>query len=136
MTDAKLQFDALTTAKRALRAKVPGAVPLKLSHSRLAVRAWVAAVAEKVLQTPRDATVKITLRHIYRKRAKHGRALDQTQVAADVDAALDDGVNAPRRLHTRLKKSRRRSTPTTSRACTARSSRSTRRTSSCACSSG
>jgi lipoprotein-anchoring transpeptidase ErfK/SrfK len=104
MTDAKLQFDALTTAKRALRAKAPGAVPLKLSHSRLAVRAWVASVAEKVLQTPRDATVKITLRHIYRKRAKHGRALDQTQVAADVDAALDDGVNAPRRLHTRLEK--------------------------------
>jgi lipoprotein-anchoring transpeptidase ErfK/SrfK len=104
MTDAKVQFDALTTAKRALRAKVPGEVPLKLSHSRLAVRAWVASVAEKVLQKPRDATVRITLRHIYRKRAKHGRALDQKQVAADVDAALDDGVNAPRRLHTRLKK--------------------------------
>jgi lipoprotein-anchoring transpeptidase ErfK/SrfK len=104
MADAKLTFDAVTTAKRALRAKVPGAVPLKISHSRLAVRAWVASVAGKVAQQPRDATVKITLRHIYRQRAKHGRALDQKQVAAEVDAALDDGVNAPRLLHSRLVK--------------------------------
>jgi lipoprotein-anchoring transpeptidase ErfK/SrfK len=104
MADAKLTFDAVTTAKRALRAKVPGAVPLKISHSRLAVRAWVASVAGKVAQQPRDATVKITLRHIYRQRAKHGRALDQKQVAAAVDAALDDGVNAPRLLHSRLVK--------------------------------
>jgi lipoprotein-anchoring transpeptidase ErfK/SrfK len=104
MADAKLAFDALTTAKRALRAKAPGAVALKISHSRLAVRAWVASVATKVVQNPRDATVKITLRHIYRKRAKHGRGLNQKQVAAEVDAALDDGVNAPRVLHTRLVK--------------------------------
>ena len=104
VADAKLQFDALTTAKRALRAKAPGEVPLKLSHSRLAVRAWVAQVAAKVYQQPRDATVKITLRHIYRKRAKHGRALDQKQVAADIDAALDAGVNAPRRVHAPLEK--------------------------------
>jgi lipoprotein-anchoring transpeptidase ErfK/SrfK len=102
--DAKLTFDALTTAKRALRAKVPGDVPLKLSHSKIAVRAWVAGVAAKVGKAPRDATVKITLSHIYRKRAAHGRALDQKTVADQVDAALDDGVNAPRTLHTALKK--------------------------------
>jgi lipoprotein-anchoring transpeptidase ErfK/SrfK len=104
MVDAKLSFDALTTAKRALRAKIPGEVPLKISHSRLAVRAWVASVAGKVAQESRDATVKITLRHVYRKRAKRGRALDQKQVAAEVDTALDDAVNAPRRLHTKLLK--------------------------------
>jgi lipoprotein-anchoring transpeptidase ErfK/SrfK len=102
--DAKLQFDALTTAKRAIRAKAPGDVGLKLGHSRLAVRAWVAGVAQKVAKAPRNATVKITLTHIYRKRAAHGRALDQKAVAAQVDAALDDGVNAPRTLHTKLKK--------------------------------
>ena len=80
--------------------------------------------------------MKITLRHIYRKRAKHGRALDQTQVAADVDAALDDGVNAPRRLHTPLKKvSPKVNANDLARAATARSSRSTRPTSSCASSS-
>jgi L,D-transpeptidase catalytic domain/Putative peptidoglycan binding domain len=102
--DAKLTFDALTTAKRALRAKAPGEVPLKLSHSRLAVRAWVKSVAAKVDKAPRDATVKITLSHIYRKRGAHGRALDQAAVAKAIDAALDDGTTAPRRLHTRLVK--------------------------------
>jgi lipoprotein-anchoring transpeptidase ErfK/SrfK len=101
---AKLSFDALTTAKRALRAKAPGEVPLKLTHSRAAVRAWVAGIAAKVRHAPRDATVRITLRHIFRKRAKRGLALDQKAVAAQVDAALDDGVNAPRTLHAALTK--------------------------------
>jgi lipoprotein-anchoring transpeptidase ErfK/SrfK len=102
--DAKLTFDALTTAKRAIRAKAPGDVGLKLTHSRLSVRAWVAGVAAKVAKAPRNATVGITLTHIYRKRAAHGRALDQKGVAAQIDAALDDGVNAPRTLHTKLVK--------------------------------
>jgi lipoprotein-anchoring transpeptidase ErfK/SrfK len=102
--DAKLTFDALTTAKRAIRAKAPGDVGLKLSHSKLSVRAWVAGVAGKVAKAPRNATVKITLTHIYRKRAAHGRALDQKSVAEQIDAALDDGVNAPRTLHTKLVK--------------------------------
>ena len=48
--------------------------------------------------------VKITLTHIYRTRAAHGRALDQTAVAEQIDAALDDAVNAPRTLHTKLMK--------------------------------
>ena len=100
--DAKLSFDALTTAKRALRAKQPGDVGLKLTHSKLAVRAWVAGIAAKVAKAPRDATVKITLTHIYRTRAAHGRALDQAAVAKQIDAALDDGVTAPRTLHTAL----------------------------------
>jgi lipoprotein-anchoring transpeptidase ErfK/SrfK len=103
-TDAKLTFDALTTAKRAIRAKAPGDVGLKLSHSKLAVRAWVAGVAAKVGKASRNATVKITLTHIYRRRAAHGRALDQKGVAEQIDAALDDGVNAPRTLHTKLLK--------------------------------
>jgi lipoprotein-anchoring transpeptidase ErfK/SrfK len=104
VADAKLTLDALTTAKRALRAKAPGEVPLKISHSRLAVRAWVASVASQVAKAPRDATVKISLRHIYRKRGKHGKALDQKTVAEQIDAALDDGVNAPRHVHAVLKK--------------------------------
>jgi lipoprotein-anchoring transpeptidase ErfK/SrfK len=102
--DAKLTFDALTTAKRAIRAKAPGDVGLKLSHSKLAVRAWVAGVAAKVSKAPKNATVKITLTHIYRTRSTHGRALDQAGVAKQVDAALDDGVTAPRTLHTALQK--------------------------------
>jgi lipoprotein-anchoring transpeptidase ErfK/SrfK len=104
MADAKLKFDSLTTAKRAIRAKAPGDVGLKLSHSKVAVRAFVASVAGKVAKAPKDARVKITLTHIYRTRATHGRALYSTGVARQIDKALDDGVNAPRTLHTTLKK--------------------------------
>ena len=133
--DSKLTFDALTTAKRALRAKAPGDVGLKLSHSRLAVRAFVAGVAAKVAKAPRDATVKITLTHIYRRRAAHGRALDQQTVAAQIDAALDDGVTAPRHVHAVLQKISPKINANDLAASTARSSPSTRRTSSCASSS-
>jgi lipoprotein-anchoring transpeptidase ErfK/SrfK len=101
--DAKLKFDALTTAKRAIRAKAPGDVGLKLGHSKLAVRKWVAGVAAEVVKAPKNATVKITLKHIYRQRATRGRALDQKTVAKQIDAALDDGVTAPRALHAKLK---------------------------------
>jgi lipoprotein-anchoring transpeptidase ErfK/SrfK len=103
-TDAKLTFDSLTTAKRAIRAKKAGDVGLKLSHSKLAVRAWVSGVAAKVAKAPKDARVKITLTHIYRTRSTHGRALDEAAVNKDVNAALDDAVNAPRTMHTKLKK--------------------------------
>ncbi|HET6505463.1 MAG TPA: L,D-transpeptidase family protein [Baekduia sp.] len=102
--DAKLVFDSLTTAKRAIRAKAPGDVGLKLSHSHAAVKAWVAGVAGKVAKPAKDARVKIALTHIYRTRATHGRALDTAKVERDVNAALDDGVNAPRTLHAKLKK--------------------------------
>lgn len=100
--DAQLSFDALTTAKRALRATAPGEVPLKLSHSRRAVAAWVAGVAAKVLHQPRDAKLTITLRHMLVRRAKVGLALHQTGVARRIDAALDDPTAGQRWLHTKL----------------------------------
>lgn len=100
--DSKLTFDALTTAKRALRATAPGEVPLKLSHSRLAVRAWVASVARKVARPARDAKLTITLRTMKVTRARHGKGLDQRATAKLIDAALDD-VTAPRRLHVALR---------------------------------
>ena len=101
------------------------------------MRAWVAGVAVKVGKPAKNATVKITLNHIYRTRGGHGRALDQAAVAKQIDAALDDGVTAPRTLHSALKKT----SPAVNvndlqRRSTARSSRWTRRTSSCASSRG
>jgi lipoprotein-anchoring transpeptidase ErfK/SrfK len=114
--DAKLAFDALRTAQRA--AHVPPAdaatpppaaggttagvvVPLALSHSRLAVRAWVKQVAAKVYRAPRNATLRITLAHLTMRRATVGASLDQQATAAAVDAALDDGA-ASRVLHQKL----------------------------------
>jgi len=101
--EAKLTFDALTTAKRALRATAPGPVPLKLGHSRLAVAAWVAEVAGKVDRPARDAKLTITLRKMKIMRARHGKGLDARATAKLVDAAFDDPA-APRRLHVALRR--------------------------------
>jgi hypothetical protein len=71
---AKLKLDALLTAKRALYATAPppppeagGAVvgtvvPVALSHSRPAVRAFVAGVAGRIHRPGRNATIKIVRR--------------------------------------------------------------------------
>jgi lipoprotein-anchoring transpeptidase ErfK/SrfK len=102
VADAKLKLDATRTAKRALYAKAGvTAVPPAMSHSRLAVRAFVASVATQVGKPARDARIKITLRHIYRERSKPGRGLDTAAAAKAIDAALDDPA-APRVLHQAL----------------------------------
>ncbi len=111
--EARLRFDALLTAKRAAQVK-PAAtpagggapagaiVPPALSHSRLAVRAWAGRVARAVYRAPRNATLRMTLRHMSLRRARLGKALDRTAAAAAADAALDD-ADASRVLHQRLR---------------------------------
>jgi lipoprotein-anchoring transpeptidase ErfK/SrfK len=94
-SDAKLAFDAKRTARRALyagRKLAPGAtvdVGLALSHARLPVREFAQRVAAETARKPRNATVRITVRHIYRRRAKAGAQIDATALAAAIDAALD-----------------------------------------------
>jgi L,D-transpeptidase-like protein/putative peptidoglycan binding protein len=119
--DARLTLDAARTARRALRAVPPPAsadpaaprpgvaVPLALSHSRLAVRAFVARVARRVYRAPRDATVGIGLRRITVRRSRKGHDLDRTRAAQLIDAALDDAA-APRVLHARVRPLRPRVT--------------------------
>jgi lipoprotein-anchoring transpeptidase ErfK/SrfK len=118
MSQAKLKFDALLTAKRAANATPPPppdpaapppaggtasgvSVPLALSHARLAVRAWVAAVARQAYHAPRNATVRITLRHLHLRRAVVGRGLNKTAAARDIDTALD--TDTTRQLTRRLR---------------------------------
>lgn len=116
MAQAKFKFDALLTAKRAANVPPPdpnalppaggGAeagveVPLAVSHSKVAVRAWIAEVARQAYSAPRDASVRITLRHMRLRRARVGHALNRTAAAGDVNRALDE--NTERRLHRRLK---------------------------------
>ena len=72
-----------------------------ITHSRVAVRQFVNSVAGQVRQAPRDAAIRITVKHIFRKRAKAGKALSIKATRAAIDAALDDPA-APRRLHQRL----------------------------------
>jgi lipoprotein-anchoring transpeptidase ErfK/SrfK len=106
MSAAKLRFDAVRTAKRALYA-APGltTVPLALSHSRLAVRAFVRDVGSRVGHPARDATMRITLRHVSVRHSRPGTGLDQAAAAKAIDAALDDPA-APRQLHVTLVRTR------------------------------
>ena len=116
MSQAKLSFDALRTAKRAADVVPPapadpnttaggtGAgvdVPLALTHSHNAVQAWIAEIARQAYRAPRDATVRITLRHIRMRRARVGHALNQTAAVHDVDTTLDG--NGSRELRRRLR---------------------------------
>lgn len=93
--DAKVAFDASKTARRALYAgrKLPAGqttdVGLVLSHAKLPVRTFAQQVAAQTRQKPRDASVRITVRHIYRTRAKAGAEIDAAALATQIDAALD-----------------------------------------------
>jgi len=99
MADAKLKLDSARTAKRALYAKagVTQVAPA-ISHSRLAVKAFVEQIAGKVGKPARDAKIKITLRHIYRARSRPGLGLSVDAARTAIDAAIDDPA-APRVLH-------------------------------------
>jgi lipoprotein-anchoring transpeptidase ErfK/SrfK len=104
MPDAKLKLDSVRTAKRALYATAgTTAVPPAISHSRIAVRDWVNGVAKRVGKAPRNASVRITVRHIFRTRGAHGRALPVEATRKAIDAALDDPA-APRTIHMPLVK--------------------------------
>ena len=100
--DAKLKLDSVRTAKRALYAKAGATtVAPKITHARLAVKAFVQGIAGNVGRSARDASIRITLRHIYRQRSRKGRGLAINPTRAMIDTALDDPA-APRRLHQKL----------------------------------
>jgi lipoprotein-anchoring transpeptidase ErfK/SrfK len=106
MADAKLKLDSERTAKRALYAKagVTQVAPA-ITHSRLAVRAFVEGIAKHVDKPARDARIKITLRHIFRERSRYGHGIDVDAARKAIDAAIDDPA-APRVLHQKLTKVR------------------------------
>jgi hypothetical protein len=106
MAEAQLKLDSTRTAKRALYAKAGvTAVPPAIVHSRTAVRTFVERVASRVRKAPRNATIKLTVRHIFREKSRHGRALPIDATRAAIDAQLDDPA-APRKVHARLQKVR------------------------------
>lgn len=98
---AKVRLDAARTARAALDAPSPaqdggggvaaktGDVPLVVTHSSLAVKAWVAGVAKRSARAPRNATLKIGLKQLRIRRARAGHALGQAAAVKLVDAALD-----------------------------------------------
>jgi lipoprotein-anchoring transpeptidase ErfK/SrfK len=102
MAEAQLKLDSTRTAKRALYAKAGvTAVPPAITHSRVAVRDFVERVAARVRKAPRNAAIRITVRHIFRAHSRRGRALPVAATRAAIDAALDDPA-AVRKVHERL----------------------------------
>ena len=84
---AKLAFDAPLTARRALRQ--PGAnVPLAITWDRAVVEKLSQRVARTVYLAPRNASIRITLRHIFRKRSRSGRSLSAATVRTMVEKTL------------------------------------------------
>jgi lipoprotein-anchoring transpeptidase ErfK/SrfK len=113
--EAKFAFDADKTAAAALAVVPPAtptgaapagtAVPLEVSHSAAAVQAFVASVAKKVASSPRNATLKITVKHMVVRRSVYGYRLDQLAVYKLVNKALGD-ASASRKLRKKLTKVR------------------------------
>ena len=96
----RFRFDAARTARRALKAGTrpagapdfgePVDVPVAVEFSRRGVRTFVARVARSVYVAPRNATLRITLRRMIRRRSFGGRKLRQLPLRAAVVRVLRD----------------------------------------------
>ncbi len=90
---SKLKFDTVLTAKRAYQAGLanPAAdVPLATSISKARVRSFARRVAREVYVAPRDATIRITLRRIHRRKSLTGRSLDVKGLRAAIRLTLSN----------------------------------------------
>ena len=106
MAEAQLKLDSVRTAKRALYAKAGvTTVQPAIVHSRTAVRAFVERVASRVRKAPRNATIKLTVRHIFREKSHNGRVMPVDSTRKAIDAQLDDPA-APRKVHVVMRRVR------------------------------
>src|SRR4051795_3393990 len=97
MPKAKLSFDAPLTARRALRK--PGAdVPLAITWDRKLVRKLSERIARTVYLAPRNATVRITLRHMIREHSRSGRSLNAKALRRSIEAVLGNPDPASSRI--------------------------------------
>jgi len=97
---AKLKFDTNLTAKRALyagRTNPAVDVPLATSVSKARIRTFARKIGKEVYLAPRDATIRITLRHILRRQAVTGRSLDVKALRATLMATYANPL-APHRI--------------------------------------
>jgi len=92
---SKLKFDTILTAKRAYQAGLanPAAdIALATSVSEARVRAFARRVAREVYVAPRDAAIRITLRHIFRRKSVTGRSLDVKGLRAAIRLTLSNAT--------------------------------------------
>lgn len=122
---ARLRLDARATAARAAKVPAPesppapaaeGAapgpaavvdVPLVLTHSRAAVRAFVERVARGSWRPPRSARLRMTLRHMLVRKQRRGYRLNKRATTRKVQlalSALDERVLHQRLLRVRPKR--------------------------------
>lgn len=96
MAQARLNLDAMRTAKRALYAAAgTTSVAPKISHSRLGTDLFVRQVARDTKQKARNARIKIGTRRIQREASRSGKSIDVAGAQATIDAAIDNPA-APR----------------------------------------
>ena len=93
-TKAELVFDPARSARRAMQAgaKTPDPVDVLpyVTYDKKAVAAFVAGVDQRARVAPRNATVRITLSHMYKRRGQSGRELREKPLASQIAKALTD----------------------------------------------
>jgi lipoprotein-anchoring transpeptidase ErfK/SrfK len=86
-----LKFDTVLTAKRAYyagRTNPTVDVPLVTSVDEAKVRTFARGIGREVYLAPRDATIRITLRHIFRRRSVTGRSVNVKALRASIVGTL------------------------------------------------
>jgi hypothetical protein len=108
----KFSFDALRTAKRAYQqgeatppdqSQAGGTaarldVPLAVEFRRGTIKGVVSTIDKRVYVAPRNATLKITLKRMIRRRSAAGRDLDGAALRAAIEAAFGNPDAAARLL--------------------------------------
>ena len=91
MKKAGLKFDTALTAKRAYytgNSNPAADVPLAIEWDRGRIEALAGRISRDVYLAPRDATIRITLRHIFRRKAATGRSLSAKAVRTAIEQVL------------------------------------------------
>ena len=94
VNDAKLVFDVGLTVKRAYYAGLNDDpvrdVPLAVTFSKRAVQRWANGVDREMSIRPRNARLRITLRHMLVRRSKNGRTINEVSLARRLNLTLVD----------------------------------------------
>ena len=91
MKKAGLKFDTSRTAWRAYysgRTNPAADVPLAIEWDRDRIETLARRVSRAVYLAPRDATIRITLRHIFRRKGVTGRSLSAKVLRAAIEQVL------------------------------------------------
>lgn len=105
VSQAKLVFDAALTARRAyyagLRSDPATDVPLAVTFSKKAVKRFALDADRDVSIKPRNARLRITLRHMLVSRTKNGRTINEISLARRLNLTLVD-MTRPRELRAKI----------------------------------